>query len=106
MSLRGRIEKRIYHYLLTRPVSPSFRDQTRSLLLETLQKQFLIDQAPMRDVPSFLPISPVGTKYAYIHPKTLRKLGGYPSLPWVCTEFMPEGCVIYSPNAMPGVERL
>lgn len=88
--------------------------------LDTLK--FLLSQAPMIDAPTdrFNAARAV-TKYAYIHPTTLAKLATYtctikhgqpwitlaPSpTRWISTTLMPEGRVIYTPNAIPGLEKL
>jgi hypothetical protein len=79
---------------------------------------FLLENGALVDAPSELYRAMHAiTPYAYIHPKTLAKLVGgcttYPTHPWiflspsptrwVSTDLMPEGRVIYSPNAMPGL---
>jgi hypothetical protein len=83
------------------------------------QLKFLLSQAPMIEIPKDADARRLAssvTKYAYVHPTTFTKATGiegsattpysviFPSPTiWVRTELMPEGCVIYSPNAMPGV---
>src|ERR1035437_8324776 len=78
--------------------------------------EFLLSQAPLQHAPTdYNRASCAVTKYAYVHPMTWQKFtGDYSATPqvkrismsptkWVLTFLMPEGTVIYSPNAMPGL---
>jgi hypothetical protein len=94
-------------------------DVFNRIQLRFAQTEFLLQQAPMQNAPyNRLFAAKAITKYAYIHPETFRKMMGYavqsttpvsidpvcPTL-WVPTKLMPEGCVIYTPNTMPGLEQ-
>jgi hypothetical protein len=89
---------------------------------EAAQLKFLLSQAPMIDAPTDrFNASRAGSRFAYIHPKTLAKVAGgqctilhskpyvllspSPSR-WVSTSLMPEGRVIYTPNPLPGLTKL
>lgn len=90
--------------------------------IENKQLRFLLSQAPMQDAPKDLfTAGRAVTKYAYVNPKTFAKFtsGAYtpksnapyiqvrPSpTKWVISSLMPENQVIYTPNPLPGVERL
>jgi hypothetical protein len=87
----------------------------------TEQLRFLLSQVPMREAPKDLfEARRSVTPFAYVHPKTWSKfthmvenlecrayfsLGGSPTK-WVVTSLMPEGTAVYTPNAMPGIEKL
>ena len=89
---------------------------------DSKQLQFLLDQAPMIDFDAnFNRLNSSVTAYAYVHPKTIapmtmyarhsKKIAPYVMFPgsptrWVVTTLMPEGRVIYTPNQMPGIEKL
>lgn len=89
-----------------------------------IQLKFLLDQAPMINVPAkgtdngelASRFAASRATYAYVHPKTfarlapwwdkvslLVKFAGSPTK-WVLTELMPEERVIYAATPMPGVE--
>lgn len=84
--------------------------------------QFLLSQAPMIDAPrDKWNAARATTRFAYIHPKTLAAIAsgectirhGKPYVVlspsqtrWVSTSLIPEGRVIYSPNPVPGLEKL
>jgi hypothetical protein len=90
------------------------------------QLRFLLEQAPMIDAPIELSRAAHSvTKYAYVHPITFAKFtndGASASRDqvnprpyflirpsptrWVVTTLMPKGRVIFTPNAMPWVEKL
>ena len=86
------------------------------------QISFLLSQAPMMDAPDGLERAAHSvTKFAYVNPKTFAKFtrGAYSpktSAPfvrikpsptkWVLTTMMPEDRVIYTPNPIPGLEKL
>lgn len=90
--------------------------------VENKQLRFLLSQAPMIDAPADLfNAGRAVTKYAYVHPKTFAAFtkGSYAPLTsapyvrikpsgtkWVITSLMPEKQVIYTPNALPGIEKL
>ena len=83
---------------------------------------FLLSQAPMMDAPDSLERAAHSvTRFAYVHPKTFAKFtrGAYspktgapyvqirPSpTKWVLTTLMPEDRVIYTPNPIPGLEKI
>lgn len=81
------------------------------------QLKFLLSQAPMHMAPEDrFRATQATAKFAYIHPKTFvqyqerpvtayGKVVGSPTK-WVMTSLMPEGQVIYSPNPIPGIEKL
>ena len=84
---------------------------------EIVQLKFLLSQCPMITAPAKRSAAAsVRSPYAYIHPKTFAKYStdsvsfygrvlGSPTK-WVMTTAIPEGCVIYSPNTMPGIKKL
>lgn len=93
----------------------------KSLFASREQLKFLLSQAPIIEAPmtdyefrSRLRASTIA--FAYVNPKTVQFLFdvGKPVPPyikiptsatkWVLTEWMPVGTVIFSPNAMPGME--
>lgn len=89
---------------------------------ENRQLKFLLSQAPMIDAPvDLFNAGRAVTKYAYVNPKTFAKFtkGAYApkgsapfiqvrpsSTKWVITSLMPEGTVLYTPNSLPGIEKL
>ena len=86
------------------------------------QISFLLSQAPMLDAPDGLERAAHSvTKFAYVHPRTFAKFtrGAYSPLTsapyvrirpsgtkWVLTTMMPEDRVIYTPNPIPGLEKI
>lgn len=86
------------------------------------QLKFLLASAPMIDAPTekaWLQASQ--SPFAYVHPKTFatmldvmhvqcrpRFFVVFPGSPtkWVLTSLMPEGRVLYSPLAVPGIEKI
>jgi len=86
------------------------------------QLKFLLASAPMIDVPADPRAARewtkrVSTPFAYIHPKTMAKItfepvkGSFMIFPgsptkWVLTSLMPERRVIFSPLAIPGLEKI
>ena len=86
------------------------------------QISFLLSQAPMLDAPENLERAAHSvTKFAYVHPRTFAKFtrGAYSPLTsapyvrirpsgtkWVLTTMMPEDRVIYTPNPIPGLEKI
>jgi hypothetical protein len=85
---------------------------------ENIQLRFLLLQAPVIEVVYDRNwAARAGSVFAYIHPKTLAKIAGgcsnYPTQPWtffrpsntkwVSTSLMPEGGVIFTSNALPGI---
>lgn len=119
-------------YLRSTPVLrvPASRTRTGEEDSETSflvkQLRFLLSQAPMLDAPlDAFSAGRAVTKFAYIHPKTFSKFyfvpivlfpktrafPAYVLVPpsptrWVVTTLMPEGRVLYTPNALPGIEKL
>lgn len=94
------------------------------LQVQIKQLKFLLSQAPMIDAPKTLGAAAHSvTKFAYVHPKTFAKFAQNPpatqdmhtpathfyirpsSTKWFVTTLMPEDVVIYTPNAMPGIEK-
>jgi hypothetical protein len=86
-------------------------------LQKRVQLEFIISQAPMLDFPAeYERIVASTSPYAYINPETVRaaslpfkgshltKIGGSPTK-WVFVDAIPVGQVIFSPNAMPGLEK-
>jgi len=90
---------------------------------EITQLKFLLASAPMIDAPK--PLDAAGwfrrsvTSFGYIHPRTMAQyrsstgsiLHGFMILPgsptkWILTSLMPEGRVIFSPLAIPGLEKI
>jgi hypothetical protein len=86
------------------------------------QLKFLLASAPMMEMPSAAleARAAVGASiapFAYIHPKTMAKItfepvkGSFMIFPgsptkWVLTSLMPERRVIFSPLAIPGLEKI
>jgi hypothetical protein len=81
------------------------------------QLKFLLSQAPMHMAPEDrFRATQSSAPFAYIHPKTFvqyqeRPVRAYGKVvgsktKWVMTSLMPEGHVIYSPNPIPGIEKL
>lgn len=91
-------------------------------LAETQQLKFLLSQAPMIDMITKDRFAAVRTPFAYVHPKTLSKASGdaacglshgrqyvmFPRSPtkWVVLTSMPEDRVIFTPNPIPGLEKI
>jgi hypothetical protein len=92
------------------------------LKAEITQLRFLLNSAPMMDAPTERErILASRSPFAYVHPKTFasmlqkarisgpaRSFNIFPGSPtkWVLTSCMPEGRVIYSPLAIPGLEKI
>lgn len=91
------------------------------------QAKFLLLQAPMMQTPNAQPmwggqwktwIVKQTVRYAYINPKTWATISGFRDgkivtlrnaeagkiTSWIPTDLMPENCVIFTPNLMPGIE--
>ena len=98
--------------------SQSVTDCLSTLYAEISQLKFLLSQALMIDAPhDAWTAGRSVTKFAYAHPKTLARLGANlrsgaayvvfaPSVTkWIPTSLMPEERVIYTPNALPGIEK-
>lgn len=87
---------------------------------EIKQLKFLLASAPMIDVPthdSMEFLRRAGARFGYIHPKTMAKISFQPVLHytimfpgsktlWVLTSLMPEGRVLFSSIALPGIEKI
>lgn len=90
---------------------------------EIKQLKFLLSQSPMIDFqPDPERFTTSRTLYAYVHPITLAKASssascavghgrGYIRFPgsptkWILTSLMPQNRVIYSPNPIPGIEKI
>lgn len=121
MSILDRLFRRplVVRLDATPPVPP-----TDSILAATVaQLKFLLSQAPMIDAPTSRDrFATSRTPFAYIHPKTLAKnspdaacnithgrlvirVPGSPTN-YVVTSLMPENRIIYTPNPIPGIEKL
>jgi hypothetical protein len=86
------------------------------------QLRFLLDQAPMIDAPTGedgecrARLRASSSNFAYVHPKTLSRWVETPATTvlkfpgsktkYVLTSLMPEGRIIYSQTALPGIEKL
>lgn len=85
------------------------------------QLQFLLEQAPMIEAPTTLHrLQEMRyNNFAYIHPFTLAKASNGKAEPkghicvftpsptkWVVTSIMPKDRVIFTPNPIPGIEKL
>lgn len=92
-------------------------DHYRQATVAISQLKFLLSQAPMHMAPEDRFRATQSTaKFAYIHPKTFVKYQEHPvraygkvvgsQTKWVMTSLMTEGHVIYSPNPIPGIEKL
>ena len=83
--------------------------------------KFLLSQAPLIQGPTADHIRSSRSPFAYVHPKTLAAASAgactikhgapfvqFPGSPtrWVSTTLMPEGNVIYTPNALPGLGNI
>jgi hypothetical protein len=93
---------------------------TSTVLIKQLS--FLLEQAPMMDVAQFSDFTRLQDSrapYAYIHPSTFAQItngrvpvkGAVTVIPrsptrWVVTSLMPVGRVIFTPNAMPFIEKI
>lgn len=121
MSILDRLFYRpVFVHLDAAPPIPT----TDSVLASTVaQLKFLLSQAPMIDAPADRErLAASRTPYAYIHPKSIAKLSStahcavshgrsyikFPGCPtkYVLLSLMPEGRIIYSPNPIPGIEKL
>jgi len=103
-------------------VAPSSNLFIQQLEASIRQLRFLLSQAPMLTAPKTLQEAMVSqAPFAYIHPKTFAGLspgkwmgaldtywGSVPGSPsrWIITSLMPEDRVIYSPNALPGMDKI
>lgn len=87
------------------------------LRVRVKQLSFLLSQAPMHMAPEDrFRATQSSAPFAYIHPKTFVQYQECPvraygkvvgsKTKWVMTSLMPEGHVIYSPNPIPGIEKL
>jgi hypothetical protein len=88
---------------------------------EKEQIKFLLSQAPMMDMVENHCYAG-RTPFAYVHPKTISKASHdaacvlahgrqvvmFPGSPtqWITTPLMTEGCVIFTPNRIPGIEKI
>jgi hypothetical protein len=86
------------------------------------QIMFLLNQAPMMDMIPVDRAAVACAPFAYVHPKTLAKASGNAACTlnhgrqyfvflgsptkWIVTSWMPEGRVIFTPNPMPGIEKI
>ena len=97
---------RIYRRIRNLDRIDALRQNVHDLLLSYDQLQFLLNQAPMLEVPSAYYITGGnGTSlYVYINPVDLSRMPGAASN-WIPTEFIPQGRMIFSPNRMPGLEE-
>jgi hypothetical protein len=104
---------------VARPDAAPLITPTESILASTVaQLKFLLSQAPMIDAPTDMArIVASKSPYAYVHPKTLAKfvkvcihkpmVQFLPSpTRYVVTSLMPEGRIIYTPNPIPGLEKI
>jgi hypothetical protein len=98
------------------PVSSALEDTIKQL-------KFLLASAPMINVPESPTearewVRRAGTAFAYIHPATMAKITfeslshksfmvfGKGPTKWVLTSLMPKERVIFSPLAIPGLEKI
>ena len=106
----------------TRDIANAHSDALPAAQAEIKQLKFLLASAPMIEVP----VSPTearefasraGSRFAYIHPHTMAKITfepvrghfmilGRSKTKWVLTSLMPKERVIFSPLAIPGIEKI
>ena len=111
MSIAARIKK--YFRVVDQDVSDAAYNAVvlnfQKVELSARRLAFLLSQAPLMNIPedTLSGGRAAGTKYAYAHPNTIRRLPN-PSTrrtQWVESFSLPEGTVIFSNNAMPGLEK-
>ena len=119
MSIAARIKK--YFRVVDEEVCDLMQGENAALQtalaqigLDLRQTQFLLNQAPLMNLPEDIlsGAHAAGTKYVYAHPNTIRQVPGSSRnfsatrrTQWVENVALPEGTVIFSNNAMPGLEK-
>lgn len=114
-SLPGKVASGLQSFSSLNPVGSAYEATIKQL-------KFLLACAPMIDVPvdTFQArqwVRRASGPFAYIHPKTMAKItfepvkGSFMVFPgsptkWVLTSLMPERRVIFSPLAIPGLEKI